>query len=420
MPPHSPAPEPRPAAAIVVAAGRGQRLGLPDKVLLPLAGRPMLAHVLDALQSAEAIRAVILVVGEHTRAATELLLAGGSWPKVEAVVAGGDRRQDSVAAGVAAVPAWAEVVVVHDAARPLAPPALFDRCVAAAAATGAAIAAAPVADTLKRVSAGRVVTTVDRDGLWSAQTPQAFRRVLLLDALDLCRGPELFTDEAGLCETLGLPVAIVPSTAANLKVTHREDIAIAEALLGSAPPVPPPRGYPARGETEGAGGGDRHAIRTGIGYDAHRFAADRPFRLGGVSIPHPLGLAGHSDADVLLHAIADAVLGAAALGDIGQHFPPSDPRFKDADSRDLLAGVGRMVAAAEFVVCNVDATVIAEAPRIAPHAPAMRAAIAACLDLAPDAVAVKATTNEGMGFVGRGEGIAALATATLAPVPPAG
>lgn len=157
------------------------------------------------------------------------------------------------------------------------------------------------------------------------------------------------------------------------------------------------------------------SVRTGIGYDAHRFAPDRPLVLGGVVIPHPLGLAGHSDADVLLHAVADALLGAAALGDIGQHFPPSDPRFKDADSRDLLARVLLLVARAGYAPVNVDATVIAEVPRIAPHAAAMRAAIAACLDLDLGAVSVKATTNEGMGFVGRGDGIAALATATLAP-----
>jgi 2-C-methyl-D-erythritol 2,4-cyclodiphosphate synthase len=154
-------------------------------------------------------------------------------------------------------------------------------------------------------------------------------------------------------------------------------------------------------------------IRTGIGYDVHRFVADRPLVLGGVKIPHPLGLAGHSDADVLLHAIADALLGAAALGDIGRHFPPSDPRWKDADSRGLLAQVGALIANAGFRVVNLDATVIAEAPRISPHVEAMRASIGRCLGLPVDAISIKATTNEGMGFVGRGEGIAALAIATI-------
>lgn len=161
------------------------------------------------------------------------------------------------------------------------------------------------------------------------------------------------------------------------------------------------------------------SVRTGIGYDVHRFQAGRPLVLGGVTIPHPMGLAGHSDADVMLHAIADALLGASALGDIGQHFPPSDPRYKDADSLQLLARVVQMIADAGYVPVNVDATVIAEAPRIAPYAVAMRAAIASCLGLDAMAVSVKATTNEGLGFVGRGEGIAALAMATLTPITPA-
>jgi 2-C-methyl-D-erythritol 4-phosphate cytidylyltransferase/2-C-methyl-D-erythritol 2,4-cyclodiphosphate synthase len=398
MRPPRPAPESPLAAAVVVAAGRGERMGQPDKIMLALAGRPILAHVLDALDAASAVRAVTLVAGEHTRAAIDRLLATGSWPKVDAVVAGGARRQDSVAAGVEASPVWADVIAIHDAARPLVPPELFDRCIAAAADTGAAIAAVPVSDTLKRVADGRIVATVDRDGLWAAQTPQAFRRALLVDALDRCRGPELFTDEAALCERLGIPVSVVSSTSANLKITHQDELAVAEALLG---------------QSAWAKGDERGAIRTGIGYDAHRFAAGRPLVLGGVSVPHPLGLVGHSDADVLLHAIADALLGAAALGDIGQHFPPADPRFKDADSRDLLTEVGRLVTVAGFVVGSVDATVIAESPRIGPHVGAMRGAIAGCLDLPVAAVSVKATTNEGMGFVGRGEGIAALATATL-------
>ena len=422
------------AAAVVVAAGRGRRFGASDKVLMPLAGRPMLAYVLDALEHATTIAAVVLVVGQHTRVAVERLVAAGPWTKVRAVVVGGERRQDSVAAGVAALPTKSDIVVVHDGARPLVPPALFDRCARAAATTGAAIAAVPVADTLKRVVDTRVVGTVDREALWAAQTPQAFRRSLIEHVIARGAGQFLVTDEAGLCEALGLPVEVVPGSPSNLKITHPEDIAVAEALLRAGPPAARSHGEDEGGAAADVGQaiGERGSLdprelrtpqdwgvggaRTGIGYDAHRFAPGRRLVLGGVTIRHPYGLAGHSDADVLLHAIADALLGAAALGDIGRHFPPTDPLYEDADSRDLLRRVGELVAAAGYVPVNVDATVIAEAPRIGPHVPAMRATIAASLGLPEAAVGVKATTNEGMGFVGRGEGIAALATATLMPV----
>ena len=408
------------ATAVVVAAGRGERLGVPTKVLLPVAGQPILGHVLDAIERASSVGSVILVVAAHSQGAIEQLVAVGPWTKIDAIVLGGEQRQHSVAAGVTAVSATAEVIVIHDGARPLAPPALFDRCATAAAATGAAIAAVPVADTLKRVDQTRIVATVDRAGLWAAQTPQAFRRTLLVDVM--ARGVNLppLTDEASLCEALGIPVHIVLGSPANLKVTHPEDVPLAEALLRTtADPT-----LPLRPSATAAAGDDvpdqqtmGSNVRTGVGYDVHPFTADRPLVLGGVVIPHALGLAGHSDADALLHAIADALLGGAALGDIGQHFPPSDPRFKDADSRELLAQVGRLVAEAGYTPVNVDATVIAEAPRIAPHVAAMRTVIASSLHIAMTAVNVKATTNEGMGFVGRGEGIAALAIATLVPLP---
>jgi 2-C-methyl-D-erythritol 2,4-cyclodiphosphate synthase/2-C-methyl-D-erythritol 4-phosphate cytidylyltransferase len=390
---------PEQTAAVVVAAGRGARFGDPEKVLAPLAGRPMLAWSLAALERTEAIGSVVIAAGAHTREAMVWLVRDAGFAKVQAVVVGGERRQDSVAAGLAALPDGTEVVVIHDGARPLAEPELFARCARAAASSGAAIAATPVADTLKWVADGSIVETVDRSGLWAAQTPQAFRLDLLRRAMAL-GGAQTVTDEARLCEAAGIPVAIVPASPANLKVTHPEDIAVADALLrareGFGTPVP---------------------TRVGIGYDAHRFAPGRKLVLGGVEIAHAQGLAGHSDADVLLHAIADALLGAAALGDIGQHFPPSDERFRDADSQDLLREVARLVRAAGWAPGNVDATLIAEEPRIAPHVPEMRERIATCLGIAPDAVGVKATTNEGLGAIGRGEGIAALATATLVPLP---
>jgi 2-C-methyl-D-erythritol 2,4-cyclodiphosphate synthase/2-C-methyl-D-erythritol 4-phosphate cytidylyltransferase len=440
-------PPPERVAAVVVAAGRGERLGMPDKALLPLAGRPMLAWSLAAIEHAATIGSVVVVAGAHTQESIANLVSDAGFRKVSAIVAGGERRQDSVAAGLAALADEIEIVVIHDAARPMAGSDLFDRCVRAAAETGAAIAATPVADTLKRVAARVITGTVDREGLWAAQTPQAFRLAILRQAMT-ASGGETVTDDALLCETAGLSVAVVPASSANLKVTHAEDIAVADALLRAREtltplppsPVEPGEGGKAplpsqwergwgegflRGWGEGSsesrrGEGSPPTIRTGIGYDAHRFAPERRLVLGGVEIPHDQGLAGHSDADVLLHAIADAILGAAALGDIGQHFPPSDERFRDADSQELLRETVRLVREAGWTPANVDATIVAEAPRLAPHVPLMRERIAVCLGIAPEAVGVKATTNEGMGAIGRGEGIAALATVTLVPVPSAG
>ncbi len=232
------------AAAVVVAAGRGERFGAADKVFLPLAGRPMLAHVLDAVHAAELVAAVVLVVGVHTRERAERLLAEGAWRLPVTVVTGGERRQDSVAAGVAAVPADTEVVVVHDGARPLVAGGLFDRAAAAAVEVGAAIAAVPVTDTLKRAAgdgpsgAEMVGATVPREGLWAAQTPQAFRRDRLAAALaDPAAAATTFTDEAALFEHLGWPVALVQGHRGNIKVTHPEDLALAEALLAGTRPL---------------------------------------------------------------------------------------------------------------------------------------------------------------------------------------
>ncbi len=219
-------------SVVIVAAGRGQRFGASDKVFRPLAGRPILAHVLDAVSQTRCAEGIVVVIGEHTREAAEQLSLFGDWPIPWSIVTGGERRQDSVAAGVAAVRAETEVVIIHDGARPLAQPNLFDRCAVAASEVGAAIAAVPVGDTLKRVESDRVVGTVARESLWSAQTPQAFRRNVLIDALTspLARS-HTFTDEAGLFEALGLPVAVVRGSSTNLKVTHPEDLRLAAALL---------------------------------------------------------------------------------------------------------------------------------------------------------------------------------------------
>jgi len=219
------------AAAIIVAAGKGERFGAPDKVFLPLGGRPLLARVLTTAEQAQSIRDVILVVGEHTRATSRDLVAEGGWTKVLSIVGGDVRRQDSVAAGFAALAPDVEIVAIHDGARPLATPALFDACVSAAVAHGAAIAAAPVTDTLKRVAAGKITETVPREHLWAAQTPQAFQVDLLKQAFDFATREQIeVTDEASILEAMGVPVAIVPSTSANLKITHKDDLWLAEAL----------------------------------------------------------------------------------------------------------------------------------------------------------------------------------------------
>ncbi len=219
-------------SVVIVAAGRGQRLGAPDKVFLPLAGRPILAHVLDAVSQTRCVREIIVVIGEHTREAARNLAQTGGWQIPLDIVTGGERRQDSVAAGVAAVGTEAEVVLVHDGARPLVEPGLIDRCAAGALETGAAIAAVPISDTLKRVASDRVVDTVARENLWAAQTPQAFRRDLLIDGLKspLARS-RTFTDEAALFEALGLPVAVVQGSPRNVKITHPDDLHLAAALL---------------------------------------------------------------------------------------------------------------------------------------------------------------------------------------------
>jgi 2-C-methyl-D-erythritol 4-phosphate cytidylyltransferase len=229
-----PAPDRSSAAAVIVAAGRGERFGAAPKVLASLGGRPVLAYALDAAETADAVSAIVVVAGAQIREAVLGLTGVGTWSKVVAIVTGGERRQDSVAAGLAVVPAETTLVAVHDAARPLATPDLFDRCLAAAQRSGAAIAATPVVDTLKRVAAGQIVQTVARDGLWAAQTPQAFRLDLLRRAFAAADDRGLVvTDEASLLEILGLPVTIVPSSAANLKITRPEDLPVAEALLAA-------------------------------------------------------------------------------------------------------------------------------------------------------------------------------------------
>jgi len=377
--------------AILVGAGRGERLGAgTPKAFVSLAGEPMLARAARALAAAPSVQGLVAVVpaerGEETRA----LLASGA--KLQGVVAGGARRQDSVQAGLAALERGFDgVVLVHDAARPLLEPALVEAVAAAARRTGAAIPVVPLTDTVKHLSDGRVGGTVDRASLGAAQTPQGFRLEVLRRAYAsaFADGVEV-TDEAAAVERVGLPVEAVPGSPRNRKITGPDDLAWAEWTLGSG-----------------------EGLRVGTGFDVHRLVPGRPLVLGGVRIEHDQGLQGHSDGDCVVHALCDALLGAAAAGDMGQHFPSSDERWRDAPSLRFLERVVEIVAERGFAVGNVDLTVIAERPRLFAHVAAMRAALGGALGQPPAAVSVKLKSADGLGALGAGEGIAAQAAVTL-------
>jgi 2-C-methyl-D-erythritol 4-phosphate cytidylyltransferase/2-C-methyl-D-erythritol 2,4-cyclodiphosphate synthase len=376
------------AEAVVVAAGSSRRMGGGDKLQLALAGRPLLAWTLEALAAARSVRGLVLVAAPERVAE----LAAAPWVRAvrAQVVAGGARRQASVAAGVAATSA--EIVLVHDGARPLVSPRLVDVVAAAAREHGAAIPVRPVAETLKRLTEGRVGATVDRAGLAAAQTPQAARRELLLAALERHAAEEPdapeFTDEAALLEANGVAVAAVPGEAENLKVTVPEDLRLAEALLTA-------RLGPSR---------------TLLGEDSHPFGPADGLILCGVRIPEAPRLHGHSDGDAALHAVADALLGAAGAGDLGQRFPAGDPATKGADSAELLRTVVREVALAGWRPCAADLLIEGARPRFgAPRLEAMRAALAELLGLAPGAVSVRASSGNLDGPTGAGRSIAARA-----------
>lgn len=413
--------------AIIAAGGRGRRLGADvPKQLLPLGGRPILQWSVEAFLRGDEI-AHVVVVGPRdlVESPPEYLRV----PRV-AVVAGGERRQDSVALGFDAAPAASDVVLVHDAARPLVDRHTIRRVIDAAAATGAAIAAMPASDTVKwsdlssehGVGGRRLIgRTLARDAVFLAQTPQGFRRPVLAAAVALGRQGVEATDEAYLAEQAGYRVELVEGARRNMKITTRDDLVIAEALIaaGGDAEVPAPGEQhrdAATGVQADAGrrpNRSRPAFRVGSGYDLHRLVEGRPLVLGGVSVPFERGLSGHSDADVLSHAITDAILGAAALGDIGQHFPDTDPRWRNASSLDLLAQVVALVRSRGFALVNVDATVIAERPKLGPHRSAIVDCLASVLGLERGSVSVKAKTNEGVDAAGRGEAIAAHAVALL-------
>jgi 2-C-methyl-D-erythritol 4-phosphate cytidylyltransferase / 2-C-methyl-D-erythritol 2,4-cyclodiphosphate synthase len=366
-------------AAILVAAGTGTRFGAEaPKQFLMLAGKPVIRHAAEALAAHVSL---LQPVGEAEPIGRALHGVAGVLP----VIAGGATRQDSVRAGLEALePFQPDIVLVHDAARPVIPEGTIPALLAALKELPGAIPAAPVADTLKRVIRGVITETVPRAELFRAQTPQAFRYATLLAAHR--SGLVGATDDASLLEAAGQSVEVVPGSDDNIKLTYPDDLVRLERIM--AVPL---------------------VSRVGTGFDVHAMEAGRPLFLCGVQVPHDKGLAGHSDADVGIHALCDAIYGALAEGDIGRHFPPSEANWKDADSARFLSHAAERIAARGGRLANADVTLICERPKITPHAPAMIERLASLLGVETGRISVKATTTERLGFTGRGEGIAAQA-----------
>ena len=369
--------------ALIAAAGSGSRMGsdVPKQFRL-LAGKSVLAHAVDALAAHPRIDAVRVVIGEGQQDMARTALGDR---QVGELIVGGAERSDSVRAGLAAI--GDGIVLVHDAARPFCPPEVIDRLLDGLSRGDGAVPVLAVADTLAK-GIGTLDAMVDRSGMVRVQTPQAFHAEDLRYAMAEVRGRA--TDESSVMVAAGLKVIMVEGDAMLDKLTTVADWARAEQRLAAS-----------------------MVSRTGSGFDVHAFAGAGPIMLGGVEIKHERGLSGHSDADVALHAITDALLGAAALGDIGDHFPPSDPQWKGAASDQFLAHAAALIRTSGGVIDHVDCTIICESPKVGPHRLAMRARIADILAIPVDQVSVKATTTERLGFTGRGEGIAAQASATI-------
>jgi len=386
-------------ALLVVAGGRGVRLGADrPKQYLDCAGRPLIVHTLEALAASFPFRATIVAIHADDRALYDQaigLLTASAAEALQAPAIGGATRQQSVLAGLEALaPAKPDIVLIHDAARPFPSVELVARAIEAAERHGAAAPGTPLSDTIKQVDGGgRILATPARSGLRAVQTPQSFRFPLILAAhrRAAAAGVGDLTDDVAVAEWAGAPAHVFEGDPANIKVTTMRDLSAIEARLTAN-----------SGET-----------RVGQGFDVHAFAPGDHVWLCGLRIPHTAALSGHSDADVGLHALADALYGALAEGDIGQHFPPSDPKWKGTASKVFLAHAAERVRARSGVIVHLDATLICEAPKIGPHREAMRARIAEIASLDIGRVAVKATTSERLGFTGRGEGIACLATATV-------
>ena len=383
------------ASAIIAAGGRGARFGAGrPKQLLLLGGRPILQRSIEAFARHAMIGQVVVALPSDLVSQPPSYLMDGSADLI--LVEGGERRQDSVARAFARLDPLTDIVVIHDAARPLVSADLIRRTIDAAVEHGAAIAALAARDTVKRADAQAMITaTLPRHEIFLAQTPQAFQVGVLRAALASATGDSDATDEAMLAERAGYPVRLVEGDPRNLKITTPDDLAMAESLLGASAP----------------------SIRIGNGYDLHRLVAGRPLILGGVTIPFDKGLQGHSDADAVCHAVTDAILGAAGAGDIGRHFPDTDPAWKDANSIELLHRAAAVVRDGGYAIVNVDVVVIAQQPKLVPFIAPMIDNLAGALGCAVGQVSVKGKTNEGVDSMGAGESIAVHAVALLARPP---
>lgn len=382
--------------AIIPAGGLGKRFcKTQPKQFVKLAGWPVLAHTLARFDACSMIDKIVVVVPyDQVEAVKADIIDAYGFSKVEAVVPGGDTRQDSVYQGFLALPEGIDLVVVHDGVRPLVSVATIEAVVEAAQEYGSSIAAVSVRDTLKRVENGVIQETIDRSRVWQAQTPQAFSRDILAEALARARKDNFIgTDEASLVERLGHPIRVVPSETENIKITMPEDLKLAETLI---------QDFDRTGD-----------MRIGMGFDVHKLVEGRKLMLGGVEIPFDRGLEGHSDADVMAHAFCDAMLGAAGLGDIGRHFSDKDPEWKGAAGTRLLELTVGKIREAGFDLVSADLTLLAQVPKITPYAEQMIKAMAEALNVEPCSINIKATTTEGLGYVGREEGLAASAVVLL-------
>ena len=375
--------------ALVVAAGQGSRFGGPlPKQYLPLGGANVLRHAVAALAEHRRIANTLVVIRPEDRAVFDRTVAG---LRVLPPIAGGAARQDSVRIGLEALVAHRpERVLIHDGARPFPDAQLVDRVIDGLNEAPAAIPCLPLRDTIKRADGASIRETIDRSALWRAQTPQGFHFDAILSAHHAAIGREL-TDDGAVAEAAGIVPLIVHGSEDNLKVTIPEDLVAAERIISAR----------------------QSDVRVGQGFDVHPFAAGDHIWIGGIRIPHGMSLAGHSDADVGLHALTDAILGAIGAGDIGMHFPPTDPRWRGAASDQFLRHAVNLVKTRGGVVAAVDVTVICERPKIAPYRAAMVERIAAIIGITSDRVSVKATTTEKLGFTGRAEGVAVQAVATV-------
>jgi len=385
------------AGVVLLASGGSTRMGV-DKMLLELRGRPVFQYSLETFQRSDRVSAIVIVASDANRNAINDLVANSDYDKVSAVVAGGARRQDSTANGVDQLMSQhgsgIKFILVHDGARPFVDEAMIERGLMAAAQHGAAVPALPVSDTIKSVKGdGTVEQTLDRSRLRAIQTPQVFQVDVFSPAL---RPTQEVTDDASFVELVGGSVGLFDGNSGNIKLTTPDDIERAEAILARRKP------------------GESGAMnRWGTGFDGHALVSGGPLRLGGVNIEHHRHLEGHSDGDVLLHAIASAVLGAAGLGDLGSNFPSDDPAFAGIDSRELLERVVSMAANAGWEVSYLDATIIAQQPKLSPYVNRINNSIAEMLSIPVDSINIKVTSTDHVGAIGTGEGMAAQAVATL-------